>query len=139
MCSSAANLEGTAGPLVLGGTTADVSTDRPPDAEGDLAEQFRRREDEFLRLRHVTATINRGVGLEEVLDYVYREFQGIIPFNRIGFGLIDEASGQVVARWARSDRPLLIGSGYTGASPGPPSSRSSTPAGPGSSTICSPI
>ena len=77
-----------------------------------LIDRIHDREDEFRRLLRVTANINRGLGLEEVLDFIYQELCGLVPFNRIGFALIDEDHGQVVSRWARSDRPVHLSVGY---------------------------
>ena len=60
----------------------------------------------------ITERINRGLMLDEILDSLYEEMRQVIPYNRIGFSLIDEQRGVVVARWARSDRPMLLTSGY---------------------------
>ena len=54
-------------------------------------------------MRQIIERVNGGVGLDEVLDFVYEECRDTIPYNRIGFAVIDEASGRIVARWARSD------------------------------------
>jgi serine phosphatase RsbU (regulator of sigma subunit) len=71
------------------------------------------REQEFARLLRITERISYGVTLDEILDFVYQEMQPVIPYNRIGFSLIDDAPrGQVTARWARSDRPVVLAEGY---------------------------
>jgi len=70
-------------------------------------------EEELTKLARITERINYGVELEEVLDAIYQEMREVIPYNRIGFSLIDQRHGDVVARWARSDRPMLLGKGYT--------------------------
>jgi len=90
-----------------------------PIAHGDflesaqtLVERLRQREEEFVRLTRITEQVNRGLLLEQVLDYLYEEARNVIPYNRIGFSLIDQARGVVVARWVRSDRPVSLKAGY---------------------------
>ena len=58
--------------------------------------------EENSQLALITDKINAGFTLDEVLNYVFDSFQFIIPYDRIGFALIQE-DGQVVrARWGRS-------------------------------------
>lgn len=67
---------------------------------------------EFDRLSAITARINAGLLLEEILEQVYVDFRDVIPYNRIGLALIDEG-GMVRARWARSDQgEMKLGRGY---------------------------
>lgn len=77
-----------------------------------LRDRLRQREEEFARLLRITERINQGVMLEEVLEFLYAEMQQVIPYDRIGFSLIDRPRGAVVARWARSDRPMSLKTGY---------------------------
>jgi serine phosphatase RsbU (regulator of sigma subunit) len=99
-----------------------LNTDGFPDGEKDaykqllqaahlLVDRVHQREEEIRRLLRVTENINRGLGLEEVLEFLYQELRSIIPFNRIGCALIDEHE-RVIARWARSDHPLYLGKGF---------------------------
>jgi len=74
----------------------------------ELVARLRRREEEFTRLFQITERLNYGVILEDVLEYTYREMRQVIPYNRIGFSLIDQDRGMAVARWARSDRPMFL-------------------------------
>ncbi len=70
---------------------------------------------EVRELARVTAMINEGLTLDEVLDQVYSSFRGLIPYDRIGCALLDGETGRVVARWARSEAAdLEIGRGYSG-------------------------
>ena len=78
----------------------------------DLADRLRQREQEFARLMRITERINYGVTLEQVLDSLYEEMSQVIPYNRIGCSLIEEQRGTAAARWARSDRPMLLTLGY---------------------------
>jgi serine phosphatase RsbU (regulator of sigma subunit) len=77
-----------------------------------IVQRLIQREEEFARLSRITEKINYGLMLEEVLDFLYDEIRRVIPFNRIGFSLVDEKRGTVVAWWARSDRGTLLGKGY---------------------------
>ena len=78
----------------------------------DLARALESRNREAQKLDQITARINAGLLLDDILENVYHDFRKIIPYNRIGFSLI-ENDGQVVrARWAKSDQPevkLTIG------------------------------
>jgi len=49
----------------------------------------------------VMQKINVGVGVGQILDYVFESFDAIIPFDRIGWAVI-EHDGRVVSRWSRS-------------------------------------
>jgi serine phosphatase RsbU (regulator of sigma subunit)/hemoglobin-like flavoprotein len=79
------------------------------------AEVFERasvRLEELRNLQKVTEQINRGLVLDDVLSYVYDEFKDVIPFNRIGFALIDETTGNAVSNWVKSDQPIHLDSRY---------------------------
>jgi signal transduction histidine kinase/CheY-like chemotaxis protein len=69
--------------------------------------------EELKTLAEVTKKINAGVLLEDICEQVYSTFKPFIPFNRIGFSLIDEAKGIVVAHWAKSESTnIQISKGY---------------------------
>ena len=70
--------------------------------------------EENSQLALITDQINAGFTLDEVLNYVFDSFQTIIPYDRIGFALIEE-NGQVVrARWGRSKSSVMkIEAGYS--------------------------
>ena len=82
------------------------------EAARNVAERLRLREAEFERLFRIAERVNYGVALEETLDFVYDQMREVIPYNRIGFSLINEDAGTVYARWARSDREMKLGLGY---------------------------
>ncbi len=89
-----------------------------PDEVGRIAHTLQSVADQLdLRLREIetldkiTAMINEGLLLDDILDRVYESFRGVIPYNRIGFSLIE--GDRVVARWARSDRAMALGAGYS--------------------------
>lgn len=99
--------------LMLQGS-ADL--DRPPSQlsfNAEMLEQTHARTEESRHLQKLTEQINRGLSLEDVLSYVYDNFRGVIPFNRIGFALIEQTSGRVVSKWVKSDRPVLLGRAYS--------------------------
>ncbi len=65
-------------------------------------------------LSTVTEKINAGLILDEVLAHVYDSFRPIIPYDRIGFSLIEDGGKTVRARWAKSDFPVMkITGGYS--------------------------
>jgi signal transduction histidine kinase len=80
----------------------------------ELGEVMERKFEEVSTLSQVTERINAGLVLDEVLDHVYRSFDAFIPYDRIGFSLIDEEEKKVTARWARSKaETMMITGGYS--------------------------
>lgn len=73
----------------------------------DLAKTLEGRYRELNRIDQITSRINAGLLLDEILENVYQDFRELIPYNRIGFALIDDDGQTVRARWARSDQPRL--------------------------------
>ena len=72
-----------------------------------LAARMEKRFQEMEELVQVTEKVNAGLLLDEILDHVYESFRAILPYDRIGFSLIEEEpGGRVVrARWVRSEAP----------------------------------
>jgi hypothetical protein len=111
---------GDAGAAFRAGETARPSyADLPEQASRlgaalqDLAYSLDQRLLETEQLGRITTQINQGLLLDEILDGVFDSFQGVIPYNRIGFSLIGNGGKSVVARWARSDLGALkLGAGY---------------------------
>jgi signal transduction histidine kinase len=80
----------------------------------DLACSLEKRFAEITTLSSITAHINSGMLLDDVLNYVFESFRPIIPYDRIGFSLIEENGKTVRAYWARSDAPdMEITKGYS--------------------------
>lgn len=73
----------------------------------ELAGTLDKRYQEVRRLNQITTRINAGLLLEEVLEGVYRDFREMIPYNRIGFSLIDNETQTVRAVWAKSELPVV--------------------------------
>lgn len=79
----------------------------------DLAKSLNTRFDEMRMLIAITERINSGVLLDEILNYVFESFRPMIPYDRIGFSIIEDNGKTVRARWARSDVPVMeISRGY---------------------------
>jgi serine phosphatase RsbU (regulator of sigma subunit) len=74
----------------------------PPGMTTGLSE-LGRQQAEHERLWQIVERINHGVGIEEILDFVYDEFRDLVPFNRLSYAVVENATGLVVARWTRSD------------------------------------
>jgi signal transduction histidine kinase len=73
----------------------------------ELARSLEARYREVQQLERITARINAGLLLDDVLDNVYQDFREVIPYQRIGLALLEEDGQLVRARWARSDLPVL--------------------------------
>ena len=78
-----------------------------------LARSVDQRFEEMQRLASLTEKINSGLLLDEILDYVYEHFQAVIPYDRIGFSLLEDQNRTLRARWAKTSSPTpRIGRGY---------------------------
>lgn len=73
----------------------------------ELAKTLDQRFQEYQMLAYVTEEINAGLVLDEVLNRVFETFRPMIPYNRIGFALLEENDTIARARWARSDADRL--------------------------------
>lgn len=79
-----------------------------------LGRTLKREFDEINVMSRVIEQINAGLTLEEVLNLVYDSFQSILPYNRIGFSLLEPDGKEVTAIWARSDgMEMQITKGYS--------------------------
>ena len=75
----------------------------------DLAKTLDIRYRELQKLDEITANINAGLLLDDILENVYLNYKAIMPYNRIGFALIENGGRTRLVRacWAKSDRPIL--------------------------------
>jgi signal transduction histidine kinase len=67
------------------------------------------------KLGEITEKINSGLLLDEVLEHTYQSFREIIPYERIGFSLIENTErGEIVrSHWLRSEAPkVCLRKGY---------------------------
>jgi signal transduction histidine kinase len=99
--------------LTQGDYDLDVPT-TPRDEIGRLGEALRElaralevRYREVQKLEQITAHINAGLLLDDILENIYQEFCDVIPYNRIGLSLIEDDGLTVRARWAKSDQPVV--------------------------------
>ena len=108
--------------LTTGGTAAPLPVDSDDfakdmgDAFNALGERLDHKFAEIRALMEVTEHINAGMFFGEVLNNVFETFNRLIPYDRIGVALIEEAgSGNLIARsqWARAryDK-ILLGNGF---------------------------
>lgn len=98
--------------LEVPGRAGDDEISRLGQALHGLAQTLERRYRQMQKLNEITSHINAGLLLDEILEHIYRGFQDVIPYNRIGFSLIEDNGHTVRAYWARSDHPILLGKGY---------------------------
>jgi GAF domain-containing protein len=83
-------------------------------ALADLSQALEEEFEELKTLSKVTEKINAGLDLEEVLNLVFESFWPLIPYDRIGFSLLEQNGTMVRVRWARSDAPQMkIDRGYS--------------------------
>jgi signal transduction histidine kinase len=69
-----------------------------------LAHVLEARYHELQKLNQITLRINTGLMLNDILDAVYKDFRDFIPYNRIGFSLIENDGKTVRAYWAKTDQ-----------------------------------
>ncbi|TBR25338.1 GAF domain-containing protein, partial [bacterium] len=86
-----------------------VPTD-PPDQVGELgrvlqelAHGLGRRFTEYESLNALSRELNSGVVLEEVLERIYASFRRVIPYDRIGFALLEDGGRTLRAHWAKME------------------------------------
>ncbi len=60
---------------------------------------------ELEALLRITEKINSGKVIEEVLNYTYESLHEIIPYDRIGFALLEDNNTVLKAHWMRSSAP----------------------------------
>ncbi len=69
----------------------------------NLASALKAQSEQSAMLARITQRINEGLVIDEVLDQVYENFFSLIPYERIGLGLLEEKQSLVRAAWARSE------------------------------------
>ncbi len=73
----------------------------------ELARVLDVRYQQLAKLDQITTQINSGLFLDEILEGVFRDFREMIPYDRIGFALIEKDGNLVRARWAKSTLPVI--------------------------------
>lgn len=88
------------------GVSAAIAPDdevgRLAQALNELSATLEDRYREFRRIDRITDHVNAGLLLDEILESVYHDFSDLIPYDRIGLALIDEAGETVRAHWTKS-------------------------------------
>lgn len=92
----------------------------PPDDVGalgralvEMAQGLARRIGESARIAELAEKVNAGLMLGDVLGHVFDSFRAVIPYERIGFSVLDRDQTLVRAVWARSVAgPIMIPPGY---------------------------
>ena len=80
----------------------------------ELAEEMKMRSERAAKLAEINRRINEGLVLEDVLDQVYESFFSLIPYDRIGFALLENGKKVVKAHWARSESNTIeLSRGYS--------------------------
>jgi len=63
----------------------------------------------------ITTNINQGFLLDDILESVYKEFKGFIPYDRIGFALLEQNGKILRAYWSKTEYSnVKIKKGYAG-------------------------
>jgi diguanylate cyclase (GGDEF)-like protein len=79
----------------------------------DLASTIERCYREQAHLLEITERVNQGFFISEVMEHVYETFRPVIPYDRIGFALLEKDGKVVRAHWARADSSaILLKNGY---------------------------
>ena len=100
---------------ISAGQHIDLLPLTPADEVGQLGQALTRlaqiietRQRETEKISRITSDINAGLLLDEILEKVYADFRDLIPYNRIGFSVIEDDGQTVRPRWAKSDQASMI-------------------------------
>lgn len=100
--------------IKIAGSPAD-DVGRLGQALQNLAKNLEARYQELQKLNKLTSHINSGLLLEEILSQVYLDFHDFIPYDRIGFALLEDGNRILTAKWTRTEYPdIKLGGGYQG-------------------------
>ena len=80
----------------------------------ELGHTLKKQFEQFDRLCKITAQINAGLTLDEILNQIFESFEFLIPYDRIGFSLLEENGRVLRNQWARSKTTQIsLAPGYT--------------------------
>ena len=68
-----------------------------------ISQELEKRHSEAELLLRATRSVNAGATMPEMLDSVYEAFRQVIPYDRIGFALLEEENSLVRLIWVRSE------------------------------------
>ncbi|MBS1538638.1 MAG: GAF domain-containing sensor histidine kinase [Bacteroidetes bacterium] len=81
----------------------------------NLAHDLEHRYSQISETDKITTNINQGFLLEDILESVYKEFKQFIPYDRIGFALLEQHGRILRAFWSKSEfEETKIKKGYAG-------------------------
>jgi len=81
----------------------------------ELARTLELRYRELQNLNRLTSHINSGLLLEEILLQVYNDFRDFIPYDRVGFALLEDEGRTLRSHWAKTEYPAIyLGQDYSG-------------------------
>ncbi len=104
---------GNFGISILASPVDDVG--RLGQALQELARTLELRYRELQNLNRLTSHINSGLLLEEILLQVYNDFRDFIPYDRVGFALLEDEGRTLRAHWAKTEYPAIyLGQDYIG-------------------------
>lgn len=67
----------------------------------ELAQKYDESIEDIQFVTKLTQRLNAGLTLEEILDYIFEEFQGVVPYERIGMAFLEEKTLRL--EWVRSN------------------------------------
>ena len=83
-------------------------------ALASLGHTLERKFEELNALASITGKVNTGLLLDDVLGYAFDSLRTLIPYDRIGFALLEEEGQIVRLHWTRSDASVVkIPPGYS--------------------------
>ncbi len=71
------------------------------------------RPDEAERLFRISARVNAGLSVEEILDAVFEEFRPILPYDRMEYAHVGRGGRRLTTAWVRTTyEPVILGVGH---------------------------
>ena len=69
--------------------------------------------DEAERLFRISARVNAGLSVEEILDAVFEEFRPILPYDRMEYAHVGKGGTRLTTAWVRTTyEPVVLGVGH---------------------------
>ncbi len=99
-------------PLRLDGDVIQIAIAPEAATDAQPADAVFEETTETDRVYEILEQIQLGKTLDEVFENIYTKLQNIVPHNRLGIALIDEASGNLVQRKTKSNRKILLNNGF---------------------------
>lgn len=92
-------------------------SDTTPGAQPSLSGRIEHHEPQSDRFEELISAVNenvlRGAPTNDVLTYIYTTLRPIIPYERMGFALVNEEENTVTSTWARSEIPTSLLNGFS--------------------------